>query len=94
MGYQVIRQPDGKLALWSTVVDSFVVVDATTDEIVEFFVQRAADEARYEGIGACALAIETGSSGLAHRMTWDEALAHHQKVYGKPFDPAGLEEDG
>ncbi len=34
MGHQIIRQPNGKYAIWSTVVDNFIVYDATVEEII------------------------------------------------------------
>jgi len=36
MARQIVRQPDGKLALFSTITDSFLIVDADTDEIIQF----------------------------------------------------------
>lgn len=35
MGKQVVLQPDGKLAVWSTIVDAFVMYDATIEDVVE-----------------------------------------------------------
>lgn len=46
MAYQVIRQPSGKLAVFSTGADRWAVYDAEPEEIVEWFAQRAADNAR------------------------------------------------
>ena len=34
MGQQIIRQPNGLYAVWSTVVDDFVLVNATPAEII------------------------------------------------------------
>lgn len=46
MGQQIIKQPDGKLAVFDTVTDSFVVVDATPEEIIEWRAEEAAEQAR------------------------------------------------
>ena len=35
MGRQIIKQPNGKYAVWSSIVDDFILVDATPDEIIE-----------------------------------------------------------
>lgn len=46
MGQQIIKQPDGKLAVFSSVTDNFIVVDATPDELVEWRAEEAAEKAR------------------------------------------------
>jgi len=38
MAQQIVKQPDGKYAVWSTVVDDFVVSDATKGEIIGRYV--------------------------------------------------------
>ena len=44
MGLQIVKQPDGKWAIWSTFVDAFAVIDATRGEIIEYFVKKAVAE--------------------------------------------------
>ena len=44
MGRQVIRQPDGRYAIWSSIPDAIVVFDATREEIIEDYVQASDDE--------------------------------------------------
>jgi hypothetical protein len=34
MGHQIVRQPNGFYAVWSTVVDNFILWDATPEEII------------------------------------------------------------
>ena len=34
MAHQIVKQPNGLYAIWSTVVDSIVLIDATPDEII------------------------------------------------------------
>jgi hypothetical protein len=46
MGYQVIRQPDGLLAVFSSYVDCWAVYDASPEEVVDWFAERAAADAR------------------------------------------------
>ena len=40
MATRIVLQPNGKFALWSTVVDNFVLIDATKEELVEDMVDR------------------------------------------------------
>jgi hypothetical protein len=46
MGHQIIEQPDGKLCVFSTVVDGFVFTDATEVELLDYYAEQAASEAR------------------------------------------------
>lgn len=46
MGHQIVKQPDGRLAIFSDGVDAWIVWDATPDEIVEYYAERAAESAR------------------------------------------------
>lgn len=46
MGHQVIIQPDGKLAIFSSFSDTWIIMDATPGEITEYYARRAAENAR------------------------------------------------
>ena len=35
MGSQIVKQPNGKYAIWSSIVDDFILVNATPEEIIE-----------------------------------------------------------
>ena len=39
MGWQIIKQPDGKFCIQSSVTDAFIAWDATEVEVVNFFVE-------------------------------------------------------
>jgi hypothetical protein len=43
---QIIKQPDGLLAVFSSFSDSWRAWDATPEELIEFYAREAADEAR------------------------------------------------
>lgn len=51
MARQIEMQPNGKYAVWSTIVDGYVIVDATPEEIIEQYVEDARRdiEARVHG---------------------------------------------
>ena len=46
MGHQIVKQPDGKLAIFSDSVNDWIVWDATAEEVVEYYAERAAESAR------------------------------------------------
>ncbi len=79
MGQQIIRQPDGKLAVFSTVVDGFLLFDATPEEVIEWRAQCAADNARERTRAELerVLDVENPKPYLRFTLTWGEALALH-----------------
>jgi hypothetical protein len=81
MGQQIIRQPDGKLAVFSSVVDAFIVVDATPEEILEWRAEEAAQEARRRTQRELdkVLAGDPGAVYFRGALTWEEASKMHQE---------------
>lgn len=45
MGHQVVKQPDGHLAVWSTETDDWVLLDADPVDVLDYFVGLAAADA-------------------------------------------------
>lgn len=41
MGHQIIKQPDGKFAIFSSMVDSWILFDATPQQIVDYYCAKA-----------------------------------------------------
>jgi len=71
MGREIIKQPDGKYALWSTIVDDFILTDCEPEEITAYeLTERAADLIKHNNI-----IFETLNRGEKYRhfRTWDEA---------------------
>jgi hypothetical protein len=46
MGYQIVKQPDGRLAIFSDGMDCWLRWDMNAAECAEWFAKRAADSAR------------------------------------------------
>ena len=41
MGNAIVKQPDGKYSIWSTICDNFIATDGTKEEVLEYFADRA-----------------------------------------------------
>lgn len=92
MGKQVIQQPDGLFAIFSSNSDTIHMYDATAEEIEEYFVERAEEEARRaverarvearEVLGHLA-AGEPQKAYYQFAMTWDEALESDREHDGE-----------
>jgi len=80
MGRRIIKKDDGTFALWSTVVDSFILDGVSKDEIVNFLAQEAREKAFYEAKHIIHL-IEQGNHPYGDFMTYNEGLRIHRKIY-------------
>jgi hypothetical protein len=79
MGYQVIKQPDGKLAIFSSYTDSWAEKDLLPADVINFFADIAESEARRDAtkIVANVLADEPRKSYYQFTRTYEEAQAYH-----------------
>lgn len=83
MGYQVIKQPDGLLAIWASSVDDFIYTDAEPQEVVEWFVERARDDAYVNATKTVTAVVNNDPRSIYAQfaMTWDEALERYAYVH-------------
>lgn len=88
MGQQIIQQPDGRYALWSTVVDNFILRDVTPDQIIAYRVARARHEIETEVRNTVAELASGGKPYFQFTMTWEEACRWRDEVRA----PADAEE--
>lgn len=86
MGHQIIKQPDGRLCVFSSIVDEIIVADATAAELGDFYAEREAERARSD-VKRLTDAVLAGNPRLVyHRfvMTYPEAVAKHRNGGGDP----------
>ena len=75
---QILKQPNGLYAEYSTIVDAFVLLDATKEEIILASEQVAARDAR-ERCEAAFKKLEEGFPLPRFAVTWEEAVRNHNK---------------
>ena len=88
MGRQIIKQPDNKYCIWSSVVDHFIAIDYTRQDIIDFFKE---EQGKYivDVIEDKLDKIDKGQKAYHQfTMTYDEAKDTIISVYGK-FDLSG-----
>ena len=90
MGRQIIRQPDGKLAVFSTGTDTWVRRDATPDELVEHYAERAAEVARASARREIAEVLAGQMRGYGY--TFDEANENSRERGGEWWSDSGWAE--
>jgi predicted GIY-YIG superfamily endonuclease len=94
MGQQIIKQPDGRLAVFSSVVDAFVVVDATPEEILDWRAEQAAEDARratQRELDAV-LADDPRRVYFQFARSWEEASEMDRQNAPEEERPVGSEE--
>lgn len=48
MARQIVIQPNGKFAIWSTVIDDFIAIDLTEEQYIEFRAKEAYEDKKRE----------------------------------------------
>jgi len=94
VGNQIIRQPDGKFAVFNTNTDTIVFWDATKDEVVDWFVQLelAELERRKLAIAEMVDKVNVGNAREVYyqfAMTWGEALKRDREHDGEVWKEYG-----
>ncbi|MGC5263893.1 hypothetical protein ACPXCO_23020 [Streptomyces cyaneofuscatus] len=85
MGHQIIEQPDGLLAVFSSVVSSFVVTDATPEELIDWYADEAARDARERTKRLLDRVAQGAHTAYAqHALTWEEASQIDQECSSGP----------
>jgi len=77
MSHQIIKQPDGRLAVWSTVVDDWIIVDATQQELEDHYATEAAAKAREDTRRKCEAVLAGNAVSIYYQfaMSYAEACA-------------------
>lgn len=85
MGKQIIKQPDGKYAVFSSVTDTIIFWDATEEEVVQYFVDRVVEGTRrsVEKILTHVAADKPRKAYYQFAMTWEEALQSDRERGGE-----------
>lgn len=84
MGHQIIKQPNGLYAVWSSVVDHFIMWDCTPEDIIEDRVQEFREQTD-KGVREICRRLDEGDMKTYHQftMTWNEAIEDIEEQYGK-----------
>lgn len=83
MGHQIIKQPNGQFSVWSTVVDNLIILDATPEEIIEYYCAREREEIT-QRVHDKVEQLNKGESPYGQfTMDWEEALDMIESCHGK-----------
>lgn len=93
MSEQIVRQPDGRFAVFSTITDTIHIYDATAQEIVDHFAEKAAADARQKAQRLVDLvaADNARAAYFQFALTWQEALDMDREHGGEASDTLSIE---
>lgn len=81
MGQQIVKQPNGKYAIFSSVVDAVIAMDCTREDLLEFWLDEERERLQ-RSIARYCDKLDAGEKPYAQfTVTWDEALAE-TKAHG------------
>ena len=96
MGYQVIKQPDGRYAIFSSYTDTWCESNADRDEVFDWFAERAKEESDRQMMRVME-AVDTDPRQAYYQfaMSFEEAnaksIAHGGgDLASKPGAPSGV----
>jgi hypothetical protein len=84
MGHQIIKQPDGLFAIFSSYTDTWIVYDATRQDVIDYYVEKAREDAE-RGVTRILAAVEEDPRKAYYQftMTFEEANAESVEHGGK-----------
>jgi len=83
MGWQIIKQPDGKFAIWSSIVDNFIFVNCDADEVVAAFVEDATKDLERSVREKLEKVEADKPAYYQFTKTWDEAIEDIRNLHGE-----------
>jgi hypothetical protein len=80
MGWQIVKQPDEKWAIWCSIQDNFVLNDLTEQELLSYWI----DEEIEHVTRKAQQHLDFVKSGKRNHfsMTWDECQETIKRVHG------------
>lgn len=82
MGWQIIKQPNGKYCIFSSVVDNVIYYNATPEEVVNAFVKQEADRIALKVNEIIDLLERGGNPYLQFTKSFDDIMSLIKDIHG------------
>lgn len=94
MGHQIIKAPDGTYAVFSSFTDTWILTNASPQELEDYYAEKAAKDARESLRNTIALVDEDPRNAyFQFVMTFEEANARSTEMGGLDLTKTAGEED-
>lgn len=81
--WQIIRQPNSKYAIWSSIVDNLIYFNCSSDEVVDIICERDKDKAK-KSTEAIIEKLKSGEKPYHQStMNWDKVIDRIRWVRGE-----------
>lgn len=96
MGYQIVKQPDGHLAIRESYTGTLVMWDANREEVIDYFAEMAATDARENALRLADLVLDDKPRDAYYQfaVTWDAAVGQDRESGGEYSAAAGCAAGG
>ena len=81
MGRQIIKQPDGKYSIWSSIVDNFIITDCTKEEYIEFAINEEKEKIKEQLNEIFEIIEEGGKPYFQFTKTYEDCLETIKSIH-------------
>jgi|SRR5215831_10800901 len=95
MGHQIIRQPDDKLAVFSSSTDTWILFDVSPEELLDYYAEKAGEDARRQTQVTLDLVLSGQQTRAYYQftMSFDEANQTSAEHEGPVWEGEGWTEE-
>lgn len=83
MGHRIVIQPNGKLAVYSTVVDDFILVNANNEDIIGLYLDRRKDQITQDVNEKIFQLLEGKKPYYQFTESFAELVEHIRRIHGE-----------
>ena len=94
MSHQIIKQPNGLYAVFSSVVDDFILLDATPEDIIQDRVDDYRKQARRDVNRIVAELAQGGKPYHQFTLSFEQAVKDIRRRHGKDAESLRMLRDG
>ena len=80
---QIIKQPDGKFALWSSVCDNFILINASPEEIINYKIERKTESIKNNVMKTISKLKQNEKPYYQFTQTWEDCLETVKNNHGQ-----------
>jgi hypothetical protein len=91
MGRQIVKQPNGKYAVWTTISDGFISVNDTKEELIRDLIEEEIENIKKripQDVNRVISALESNEKPYYQfTKSWEECLKTIREVHGEDTSP-------
>lgn len=93
MGRQIIKQPNDKYAVWSSIVDDFIIIDATPNEIIKCHIEEAKETIKEQVLSEIEKLRKKEKPNYQFTLSFNDAIELIKENHGKDAESLTMLKD-